>query len=69
MKYFRKYLSEEDFIQDKENVNSNDTLAIIRPIGTVGSEEMKVSRGWKYMKLNSGKLNTSRIKDGNTETK
>lgn len=65
MKYFRKYLSEEDFTQDKENVN-NDTLAIIRPIGTVGLGEMKVSRGWKYI---SGKLNINRIKDGNTETK
>lgn len=68
MKYFRKYLSEEDFTQDKENVN-NDTLAIIRPIGTVGLGEMKVSRGWKYMKLNSDKLNINGIKGGNTETK
>lgn len=68
MKYFRKYLSEEDFTQDKENINE-DTLAIIRPIGTVGLGEMRVvPEGWN-IKLNSDKLNINRIKDGNTETK
>lgn len=55
--------------QDKENIN-DDTLAIIRPIGTVGLGEMRViPEGWKYIKLNSDKLNIDRIKDGNTETK